>query len=57
MTVGWEGGWVLGVAGAVVGAAGGTLKGWLFNRWIMPEYDKRREQARAIRPPGATDVG
>src|SRR5262249_17535676 len=55
MTVGWEGGWILGIAGAAVGAAAGALKGWLFNRWIMPEYDKRRARERAVRPPGSTD--
>jgi len=41
-TVTWEGGWVLGIAGAAVGAAAGAVMGWLFKRWIMPEYDKRR---------------
>src|SRR5262249_53175582 len=51
MTVGWQGGWVLGIAGAVVGAAGGAVQGWLFNRWIMPEYDKRRAHVNAVRPP------
>jgi hypothetical protein len=52
MTGAWEGGWLLGVAGAAVGAAAGAVKGWLFNRWIMPEYDKRR--ASAVQPPGST---
>jgi hypothetical protein len=47
------GGWILGVAGATVGAAAGAVNGWLFNRWIMPEYDKRRK--RAVPPPGSTD--
>jgi hypothetical protein len=42
MIVGWEGGWVDGIAGAAVGAAAGAVMGWLFKRWIMPEYDKRR---------------
>jgi hypothetical protein len=55
LTVGWEGGWVLGIAGAAVGAAAGAVNGWLYNRWIMPEYDKRRAQERAVRPPGSTD--
>jgi hypothetical protein len=55
MTVGWEGGWIPGTAGAVVGAAAGAVNGWLFNRWIMPEYDKRRERERAARTPGSTD--
>ena len=55
MTVGWEGGWVLGIAGAAVGAAAGAVKGWLFNRWIMPEYDKRRARESAVRPPDSTD--
>ncbi len=50
MTVGWEGGWILGLAGAAVGAAAGAVNGWLYNRWIMPEYDKRRERGRAVRP-------
>ena len=43
-TVGWEGGWVVGIAGAIIGAAAGVLQGWSFNRWIMPEYDKLRER-------------
>ena len=51
MTMEWEGGWILGIAGAPVGAA----FGWLFNRWIMPEYDKRRERGSAVRPPGSSD--
>jgi hypothetical protein len=55
MTVGWEGGWILGIAGAAVGVAAGVAMGWLFNRWIMPEYDKRRARDRAVRPPGSTD--
>lgn len=55
LTVGWEGGWVLGTAGAVVGAAAGAVKGWLFNRWIMPEYDKRRAREAAARPPTSAD--
>ena len=55
LTVGWEGGWVLGIAGAAVGAAAGAANGWLFNRWIMPEYDKRRERGSAVRPPGSSD--
>jgi hypothetical protein len=55
VTVGWEGGWVLGIAGAAVGAAAGAVMGWLFLRWIMPEYDKRRSRESAVRPPGSTD--
>jgi hypothetical protein len=55
ITVGWEGGWTLGIAGAVVGAAAGAVKGRLFNRWIMPEYDKRRARASALRPRGSTE--
>jgi hypothetical protein len=55
MAVGWEGGWVLGVAGAAAGAAAGAVMGWLFNRWIMPEYDKRRARESAARPPGEPD--
>lgn len=55
MTVGWEGGWILGIAGAAVGAAAGAVNGWLFNRWIMPEYDKRRARESAVRPPDSTD--
>ena len=51
MTVGWEGGWIHGIAGTLAGAAAGAAFGWLFNRWIMPEYDKRREQGSAFRPP------
>jgi hypothetical protein len=44
LTVGWEGGWPLGIAGAAAGAAAGWVNGWLYARWIMPEYEKRREQ-------------
>jgi len=55
MTVGWEGGWIPGIAGAAVGAAAGAATGWMFNRWIMPEYDKRRARQSAVRPPGSTD--
>jgi hypothetical protein len=55
MTVGWEGGWNLGIAGAAAGAAAGAVMGWLFNRWIMPEYDRRRARESAIRPAGSTD--
>ena len=56
LTVGWEGGWPLGIAGAAVGAATGAVNGWLFLRWIMPEYDKRRARPSAARPPGANPV-
>jgi hypothetical protein len=45
MMMDWEGGWALGVAGAPVGALAGATFGWLFNRFIMPEYDKRREES------------
>jgi hypothetical protein len=55
MTVGWEGGWIPGIAGAAVGAAAGAVNGWLYDRWVMPEYDKRRERERAVRSPGSTD--
>jgi hypothetical protein len=55
MTVGWEGGWIFGIAGAAIGAALGAVKGWLFNRWIMPEYDKRRARESAVQPPSSTD--
>jgi hypothetical protein len=54
MTVGWQGGWVLGIAGAAVGAAAGAATGWMFKRWIMPEYDKRRAREDAARPPRST---
>jgi hypothetical protein len=47
LTVGWEGGWICGVAGAAAGAAAGAVQGWLYNRWIMPEYAKRRERELA----------
>lgn len=50
MTVGWEGGWLLGSAGAAVGALAGAAKGWMFKRWIMPLYDKLR--ARENGGPG-----
>jgi hypothetical protein len=56
MTVGWEGGGGLGIAGVFGGIAAGNLYGWLFNRWIMPEYDKRRARARAGQPPGSSDA-
>jgi hypothetical protein len=55
LTVGWEGGWITGIAGAAIGAAAGAVNGWLYNRWIMPEYDKRRARESAARPPGSTD--
>jgi hypothetical protein len=55
LTVGWEGGWVLGIAGAAAWAAAGAATGWLYNRWIMPEYAKRREREMAVRTPGSTD--
>jgi hypothetical protein len=51
LTVGWDGGWISGIAGAAAGA----VNGWLYNRWIMPEYDKRRARERAARPPGSSD--
>jgi hypothetical protein len=49
LTVGWEGGWILGISGAATGAAAGAGTGWLYSRWIMPEYEKRRESA--VQPP------
>lgn len=52
MTVAWEGGWILGLAGAAAGSAAGAVFGWLFNRWIMPEYDKRRARGSAVQLPG-----
>lgn len=52
MTVGWDGGWVLGIAGAAVGAAAGAVNGWMFNRWIMPEYGKRRARTNAAEQTG-----
>jgi len=55
-TVGWEGGWLLGIAGAAVGATAGAVTGWLFNRWIMPEYDKRPARERAFQAPGSSDA-
>jgi hypothetical protein len=55
LTVGWEGGLALGVAGAAAGAVAGAVNGWLYDRWIMPEYDKLRAAKSAIRPPGSTD--
>jgi hypothetical protein len=50
MAVAWEGGWLLGIAGAAAGAAAGAVNGWLFNRWIMPEYDKRRAREQHPHP-------
>lgn len=55
MTVGWEGGVALGIAGAAAGAAMGAAMGWMHMRWIMPDYEKRRALANAVRPPGSTD--
>jgi hypothetical protein len=55
LTVGWEGGWIAGIAGAAVGAAAGAANGWLYSRWIMPEWEKRRARESAVRPPGSTD--
>jgi hypothetical protein len=55
MAVGWEGGWIPGIAGAAAGATAGAVNGWLYDRWIMPEYDKRRERERAIRRPRSAD--
>jgi hypothetical protein len=49
MTVGWQGGLILGITGGIIGTAAGALQGWLFNRWIMPEYDKARARAGAMR--------
>jgi len=53
-TVGWEGGWLLGIAGAAAGAVAGAATGWLYNRWIMPEYEKRRLRESAVWPPRST---
>ena len=50
MKVEWEGGWVLGIAGAATGAIAGAATGWLYNRWIMPEYAKRRRREMAAGP-------
>ncbi len=55
LTVGWNGGWNSGIAGAAVGVAAGAVNGWLYNRWIMPEYDKRRAREQAARPPGSNE--
>jgi hypothetical protein len=55
ITVGWEGGWIPGIVGGAVGAVAGAVKGWLFNRWIMPEYDKRRERERAAKTASPTN--
>ena len=54
LTVGWEGGCPLGIAGAAAGAAAGVANGWLYSRWIMPEYEKRRARESTVRPPGST---
>jgi hypothetical protein len=53
LTVGWEGGWILGIAGAAAGATAGAANGWLYNRWIMPEYEKRRARESARVPLAA----
>jgi hypothetical protein len=55
LTVGWGGGWALGMAGAVAGAAAGAANGWLYDRWIMPEYEKLRARQMAARQPGTTN--
>jgi hypothetical protein len=54
-TVGWDGGWPAGIAGAAAGAAAGAVNGWLYNRWIMPEYDRVRAREKAAQPPDSTD--
>jgi hypothetical protein len=54
VTVGWDGGWIAGIAGAAAGAAAGAVHGWLYDRWIMPEWAKRREREMAARSPGTT---
>jgi hypothetical protein len=46
MAAGWDGGWALGAVGAAAGAAAGAATGWLYARWIMPEYEKRRARVR-----------
>ncbi len=51
MTVGWGGGWLLGIVGAAAGAAAGATTGWLYQQWIMPEYEKRRAHNSAVWPP------
>ena len=56
MTLGWEGGWIAGIAGAVIGTTGGAMSGWLFNRWIMPEYDKRRERQNPAQNPSTPSI-
>ena len=55
ITVGWEGGWILGTAGAVLGAASGVASGLMFNRRIMPEYDKLHAREKAARMPNSID--
>ena len=53
MTVGWGGDWLLGIAGAAAGSAAGAATGLLYQRWIMPEYEKRRVRESAVWPPGS----
>ena len=55
ITVGWEGGWILGTAGAVLGAAAGVSTGWMFNRRIMPLYDKQHDREKAARMSNSTE--
>ena len=55
LTVGWGGGWALGMAGALAWAAAGAANGWLYDRWIMPEYEKQRARQMAARQPGSTN--
>jgi hypothetical protein len=51
LTGGWEGGWIVGIAGAAAGAAAGSANGWLYSRWIMPEYERSRVRESAVQPP------
>jgi len=57
MTLAWEGGWILGIAGAAARAVAGAVAGWLFARWTLPNIENRpRERARATQLPIAFAV-
>jgi hypothetical protein len=60
MTVEWQGGWLLGFAGAATGAAAGAGMGWLLYRWgLLSETDKDNppsKRRRAIMLPIAFAV-
>jgi hypothetical protein len=55
MTVEWQGGWLLGFAGAATGAAAGAGMGWLLYRWgLLSETDKDNPPSKRRRAIGKT---